>query len=322
MMKNHYRGVISGPGKFHLEKVETPRPIGNEVLVRLEGCGVCASTLPLWEGRSWVSYPLEAGAPGHEGWGIVEEIGAGVESVRVGDRVGILSKHAFSEVELVHVGLVVRLPSNLAGMEFPGEALARAMIIFQRADIHAGQRVAVIGAGFLGSLLVQLIAAAGATAIAISKRGSSLESARLMGAKYLIPFSNSYVVLDEVGRVTAGEFCERVIEATGYQEALDLAGELSAIGGKLLIAGVHRDGLRRVNLQLWNTRGLDVVTAYDHEPEAYLGGMRAAILALGEGRLEPTPLYTHRFRLPDLPDAFELLVNRTDGFMKSLMTYD
>jgi threonine dehydrogenase-like Zn-dependent dehydrogenase len=143
-----------------------------------------------------------------------------------------------------------------------------------------------------------------------------------MGAKYLIPFSNSYVVLDEVGRVTAGEFCERVIEATGYQEALDLAGELSAIGGKLLIAGVHRDGLRRVNLQLWNTRGLDVVTAYDHEPEAYLGGMRAAILALGEGRLEPTPLYTHRFRLPDLPDAFELLVNRTDGFMKSLMTYD
>jgi threonine dehydrogenase-like Zn-dependent dehydrogenase len=322
MMKNHYRGVISGPGKFHLEKVETPRPIGNEVLVRLEGCGVCASTLPLWEGRSWVSYPLEAGAPGHEGWGIVEEIGAGVESVRVGDRVGILSKHAFSEVELVHVGLVVRLPSNLAGMEFPGEALARAMNIFQRADIHAGQRVAVIGAGFLGSLLVQLIAAAGATTIAISKRGSSLESARLMGAKYLIPFSNSYVVLDEVGRVTAGEFCERVIEATGYQEALDLAGELSAIGGKLLIAGVHRDGLRRVNLQLWNTRGLDVVTAYDHEPEAYLGGMRAAILALGEGRLEPTPLYTHRFRLPDLPDAFELLVNRTDGFMKSLMTYD
>ena len=44
-----------------------PGPGEGQVLVELEGCGVCGSNLPLWEGRPWFSYPLEPGAPGHEG---------------------------------------------------------------------------------------------------------------------------------------------------------------------------------------------------------------------------------------------------------------
>jgi NADPH2:quinone reductase len=66
--------------------------------------------------------------------------------------------------------MVVPLPSELDGHPFPGEPLGCAMNIFKRAEIRAGQTVAIIGIGFLGALLTQLAAQAGARVIAISRR--------------------------------------------------------------------------------------------------------------------------------------------------------
>ncbi len=55
-----------------------------EVRVKLQGCGISASDLPVWEGRPWFRYPQEAGAPGHEGWGFIDAVGAGVDGGFVG----------------------------------------------------------------------------------------------------------------------------------------------------------------------------------------------------------------------------------------------
>src|SRR5690348_14247606 len=73
-----HAGVVSGPGRASLESVPIPTPGPGEIRVRLEGSGVCGSNLPVWEGRPWFEYPLAPGAPGHEGWGIVDEVGPGV----------------------------------------------------------------------------------------------------------------------------------------------------------------------------------------------------------------------------------------------------
>ena len=60
-----------------------PRSAGpGEARVRLEGCGVCGSNLPVWEGRPWFQYPLDPGTPGHEGWGVIEEVGEGLQGMR------------------------------------------------------------------------------------------------------------------------------------------------------------------------------------------------------------------------------------------------
>src|SRR5206468_4320284 len=100
------------------------RPLGaNEVRVRMEGCGVCGSNLAPWEGRPWFTYPFEIGAPGHEGWGEVEEIGEGVAKVKVGERVAALSYHAFAESDVADESNVVLLPQSLKKKPFPGEAL-------------------------------------------------------------------------------------------------------------------------------------------------------------------------------------------------------
>ena len=56
--------VIEAPGKVRIESAPLPEPGPGQVRVRLEGSGVCASTLALWEGRPWFRYPVEGGAPG------------------------------------------------------------------------------------------------------------------------------------------------------------------------------------------------------------------------------------------------------------------
>src|SRR5690606_19581622 len=63
--------VFCGDGRVELRQVTRPVPAREEVCVRLEGCGVCASNLPVWSGKPWFDYPLVPGAPGHEGWGEV-----------------------------------------------------------------------------------------------------------------------------------------------------------------------------------------------------------------------------------------------------------
>src|SRR5690606_8592124 len=61
--------VIAGPRMTRVERIERPEPGPGEVRIRVEGCGVCGSSAPVWEGRPWFEYPQAAGAPGHEAWG-------------------------------------------------------------------------------------------------------------------------------------------------------------------------------------------------------------------------------------------------------------
>ena len=56
--------VLTGPRQAHLESLPRLEPDGRNVRVRLEGCGVCGSNLPPWEGRPWFKYPLPAGRAG------------------------------------------------------------------------------------------------------------------------------------------------------------------------------------------------------------------------------------------------------------------
>ena len=55
--------VITAPRTCEVVTVKTPSPASGQVLIRVEGCGVCGSNLPKWEGRPWFSYPGEPGNP-------------------------------------------------------------------------------------------------------------------------------------------------------------------------------------------------------------------------------------------------------------------
>jgi threonine dehydrogenase-like Zn-dependent dehydrogenase len=312
--------VIAGPLRAALERVACPQPGPGQVLLQLEGSGVCASSIPLWEGRSWFEYPQPAGAPGHEGWGRVVAVGDGVLGLDVGQRVAALSYRAHAEYDLAQADAIVPLPESLSDSPVPGEPLGCAYNIFRRSEIEAGHTVAIVGIGFLGALLTRLASHAGARVIALSRRPYALDVARAFGAAETVSMDDHGRVLEHVKELTDGRWCERVIEAVGAQWPLDLAGELTAERGRLVIAGYHQDGLRHVNLQLWNWRGIDVVNAHERDPRAYVEGIRGAVGLMSAGVLDPAPLYTHRFPLEALGEALELARSRPDGFLKALVT--
>jgi threonine dehydrogenase-like Zn-dependent dehydrogenase len=313
--------VFTGPGQIELRTIRLPEPGPGEVRLRLEGCGVCGSNLPVWEGRPWFSYPMEAGAPGHEGWGVIDAIGPGVETVQPGQRVAAITYHAFAEYDTAAADSLVPLPADLDGMPSPGEPLGCAMNVFLRSQIKAGQTVAIIGIGFLGALVTSLAAGAGARVIAISRRAAALDLAREMGASETIIMDDHWRIIEEVKTLTGGDLCDVVIEAVGLQWPLDLAAELTRERGRLVVAGYHQDGPRQINMQLWNWRGLDVINAHERDPKTYIDGMRKAFTAIAAGRLDPRPLFTHRYHLSQLPEAFEAMQNRPADFLKACILF-
>jgi threonine dehydrogenase-like Zn-dependent dehydrogenase len=307
--------VIRESRSAELVDIPLPEPGAGEVRLRLEGSGVCGSDLPVWTGRPWFEYPRPAGAPGHEGWGVVDAVGEGVEGLSEGDRVTGLSYNAYAEYDIARSEDLVPLP---AGVEhFPGEALGCSVNVLRRSGIEAGDTVAVVGAGFLGCVIGQLAADKGARVIAISRRPSALETAREMGAAQAVALEEP--VVERVGELTGGELCDVVVEAAGVQATLDLCGPLAKTRGRLVIAGFHQDGPRQVDMQLWNWRGLDVVNAHERDPRVYVEGIREAARAVEEGRLDPSPLYTHRFGLDQVDRALETAMERPAGFMKALV---
>lgn len=317
MVQTMRAAVLRGPGDLVVTEVPVPAPGSGEVLIRLEGCGVCASNVEPWEGQPWSTFPGEPGGLGHEGWGRVAAVGEGVEGLAPGDRVATLSGRSFAEYDVAPAGMVARLPAALDALPFPGEPLGCAMNIFARSDVRPGQTVAIVGIGFLGAILTRLAADAGARVLAISRRQASLDLARAMGAAECIAMDDHWRIIETVKGLMAGRGPERVIEAVGRQWPLDLAGELVAEGGRLVIAGYHQDGPRQVNMQMWNWKGIDVANAHERDDAARMAGLRAGIDAVASGRLDLAPLLTGSFPLERLGDALAATRDKPGGFVKA-----
>lgn len=311
--------TLKRPGCFEL--INTPRvsPGAGEIRIQVRGCGICASSLPLWQGRPWFNYPVEAGAPGHEVWGVVDAVGPKVRDLSPGVPIAALTYRSFAEYDIAQAEETVRLPEDLCEMPLPGEAIACAVNAFRRAGMRPGNLVAIVGIGFLGSLLTQLCSRAGAVVIALSRRQFALNIAKRCGADYALPLTSDS--LSAIREITNNRGCDCVIETGGLQVTLDLATDLVAMGGRLVIAGYHQDGLRQVNMQKWNWLGLEVVNAHERNPATIVSALRSAIDILASGGLDLTGLITHRIKPEALNHAFRDLAGRPDGFLKAVVEF-
>lgn len=315
-------GVLVDPGQIAYRPIERAAPGPDEIRVRLEGSGVCASNIPAFQGREWFDYPFEPGHPGHEGWGIVEAVGSEVEQFDPGDRAGIIGNGAYATHTIAAANACVRLPEELDDRPFPAEPLACLMNIYRRSEIEAGDTVAVVGSGFLGCLLCQLASQEGARVAALSRRQFSREMAARCGAEATFRIGGETDPASTVADWADGKGCDVVIEATGKEAPLQLAGDLCRIRGRLVVAGYHQDGLRRIDMQTWNWRGLDVINAHERDTRMYVRGAWEAIDAVLDDRLDPYRLFTHQYPFDQLEDALRLAAERPDGFMKALVMTD
>jgi threonine dehydrogenase-like Zn-dependent dehydrogenase len=313
--------VLLEPRRFAIDSLAPPVPGEGEILLKVRGCGVCGSDMGPWKGIPGLSYPMQPGAPGHEVFGTVEALGSGVEGLALGAPVTALSYRAYAEYDVARAGDVVPLPSSLAGRVVLGEPMACAVNVSRRAEVAAGDVVVLLGTGFLGALLLQLLRVPGAPrpsrVIAVSRRRLAAEWADRLGVDESLTYEDD--VRARVGAATGGRMADVVIEATGKQQPLDLAAELTRVRGRLVVAGYHQDGPRTVNMQLWNWRGIDVINAHERDPEIYKRGMEEGVRLLAAGGLDLAPLITHTFPLAEINRAFSTAEERPAGFLKSVV---
>lgn len=311
--------VLVRPGRFELKELKVPEPASDEVRMKVEHCGICSSNLAPWRGAPWFTYPFPPGAPGHESVGVVEQLGANVSGLEVGAHVSMLGNSGFAEYQIAKANCVVPI-SNAHKVPFLGEPLGCAINVFRRAQIRKHDWVAIVGTGFLGTILLQLCTDAGAKVIAISRRRSALQLAEKMGAHLTLSLENQAQLLDAVQNASGQKLCQVVIEAGGAQKTLDIASALTGTRGRLVIAGYHQDGPRSVNMQEWNWRGIDVINAHERDEAVYIEGIRAAAEAVAAAKIRLEELLSHFFPLEQIEKGFQTLEQRPEGFIKGVVS--
>jgi threonine dehydrogenase-like Zn-dependent dehydrogenase len=185
------------------------------------------------------------------------------------------------------------------------------MNVVRRAGVRPGDRVAIVGFGYLGALIVQLLPPGLAEWIAVSRRPDSRTLAESFGASATYDF--------DCVPAAAWDSFPVVIEAAGVQQTLDYATWLTAFGGRLVIAGYHADGPRTVNMQSWNWKGIDVINAHERAPAAYVRALGGALSLVQARGLDLGRLQTHEWSLDEADQAFAAAETRPAGFIKSVV---
>jgi len=168
--------------------------------------------------------------------------------------------------------------------------------------------------------MVQLLIASGTARVtAIDLRDDARQAALRSGADEAYdPRELPARLLDATALTTADRGFDVVVEASGTQPGLDLATELVRPHGTISILGYHQ-GIRQVDLQVWNWKALDIVNAHVRDRDLLRESTRTGLEMIAAGRIDLAPLLTHRYAFDRLDDAFEAQHTTPPGFIKALV---
>jgi threonine dehydrogenase-like Zn-dependent dehydrogenase len=295
-----------------------PEPGPGEVLVRVNVCGVCASELHPWADGVG-AYPHRFG---HEPAGVVEAVGPGVAGFREGDRVTGLFNRAYADLCLAKAAEILPIPEGVADESALGEPLACLVNAQRRTRVELADRVALIGLGYMGLGLLQLLKLRGPSRIvAIDVREETRERARQLGA------DETYHPADLPPDFALTRFqdwqsdrgFDVVVEASGTQPGLDLAGTLVRAHGLLSILGYHQGGPRQVDVGMWNWKAIDVVNAHVRRRADLMESMRIGLELEAKGLIDLGSLVSHRYGLDEVDRAYADLRDKPPGFVKAVV---
>jgi len=109
------------------------------------------------------------------------------------------------------------------------------------------------------------------------------------------------------------------IEASGSQSGLTLAGEMACVHGALSIVGYHQNGMRTVNMELWNWKALTVINAHERRNSEHVKHMKAGLPMITKGAFNMKDMITDEFLMNDVDEAFSALKNKREGYIKSVI---
>jgi propanol-preferring alcohol dehydrogenase len=268
-----------------VEDVTSPGLAPGQLRVKLEACGLCHTDIHAARG-DWPVKPSPPFVPGHEGVGIVSELGLGVTEVAVGDRVampwlgyacgvcdycvsgretlcpdqqntGYSVDGGFAEYATASARYVVKVPEGID--PFDAAPLTCAGVTTYKAVKVAGTRssdlVAVFGVGGLGHLAIQYAAIAGGRVIAVDLFDDKLELAKELGAEFTVNAAKD----DPVAAIQALGGAHQAIALAVAPKAFEQAYRSLRRGGTLVFVALPADN--EVRLPIFETvlNGITVV---------------------------------------------------------------
>ena len=310
---------------FTVRDTGIPEPGQGEIRVRSVSNGICEGDVFRYTSvKSGNENPENGILLGHEGSGIVDAVGRNVEGISPGMRITALGG-GYADYFIAEASGIVPVPDTLPVENALGEPIACCVHAAERFGVRVGDRVAVIGAGFMGLMCMQLTKLMGAAHTAVFDIIPwRLTAAKELGADVVYdaahykPSSefNSNIVAKDLG-----EF-DVVIHATGVENAVTLATDLVKQHGTLVLVGYHQsnDGMRSVNMKTWNFKAITIVNGHVRRREEKHQAMARSMALLASKRITYGPLITN-YRFEDIGAAFNDLTSRKEGLFKANLVY-
>ncbi len=287
--------VMEGPKKSKLIDVEKPKiTSADQALIKLKYCGVCRS-----ENYDWAHAEPEM-TFGHEPIGVIEEIGADVKNLKVGSRVSGLF-YGGAQYAVANCENIFEIPDDIKDEEAVLEPLGCLISAVSKVKIPVvGDKVAVVGCGYMGCGAISLLSMRGAHVVGIDTRRECLEYAKRYGAKevftpeeFLKSFDNNFVS-SGVGTWNGSSGFPLVMEWAETDESLDFAINITSMCGQLAIGAYHTGEKRLVDVQQLNVKAIDCLSTHPREWDLLQTSCARALELFEEGwnfRHVPTKIY-------------------------------
>ena len=314
-MKN-YGVYFLKAGKAEIRELELRDPSPDQVQVKCVANGICMGEVSIFNGSEHPQFPCLVG---HEGLAVVTKVGANVKHLKEGDWVPSFKWALYDNLDTHYAfKFTSRIIDPAVMLTEPVSCVVTALYSY---DITPGDRVLLLGAGYMGLLNVQGLSHAPICELVVTDvKPRNLELARKFGATEVIQTGTP------AGDARLEELRKRrfdlVIEAAGVEPTVRDAGDFVRGGGRLAIFAWHH-APRTLDLGLWHMRGITVLNSapgigIDHNTNSF----ERAVRLMDRGWFNQTELISHRHPVSDVQNAMELAAQRGDGYIKGVLTFE
>jgi threonine dehydrogenase-like Zn-dependent dehydrogenase len=345
--------VMKKIGSVGMMDKPAPEPGPNDAIVKTTAALICTSDSHTVKGAIGDRRDLTLG---HEAVGVVHQLGFAVTGLQVGQRVAVSAITPCYVCDNCLRGFTSQCTEALGGWKFanlkdgsmaeyfhvnqamanlapipdsvPDETAVYACDMMstgfmgaEHASIPLGGTVAVFGAGPVGLMSVAGARLLGAgKVIAVESIPRRQELARQFGATEVVNYQKSEPV-DEILRLTGGLGVDSAIEALGAEETFMGCVRATRPGGTISNVGYHGDGeFVRIPRLEWGV-GMNDKTIRTGLCPGGRERMGRLLRLLEFGRIDPTPMTTHRFGFERIEEAFDLMNRKADGIIKPLILF-
>jgi len=325
------QAVICQPNQIEIQEHPIPEPGPGELLVRVEASGICGTDLHIFRGEYMGSYPV---IPGHEFAGVVEAVGPAITRYKLGDRIAVEPNIACDNCAnclnnrqnfcLNWQAVGVTRPGGMAQYtlvpekaafsigDLPFEAgafmepLSCVLHGIQRAQIQMGDQVAILGAGPIGALMLQVVKNQGAARVTVLENNPTR-------AQFIHELGADQVAsrIEDLEK----DLYDVVIDATGSVALMSQTIQFVRYGGTILLFGVPPSGAEmQIEAFPIFRKGLRILSSFTSLRNSF-----QAVELLQSGKVQVEPIISHRLPLSELENGIQILETRQAGVKKVMI---